>query len=158
MEPPFEDLKGVVWVTAGYTGGTKPNPTYGEVSAGGTGHRESVEVIYDPRQISYGQLLDVFWRNVDPTNAQGQFCDNGLQYTTAIFVHDEEQKQLAEKSKSELQKKMNVVTEILPAGTFYPAEEYHQDYARKNPLHYKVYRGGCGRDRRLKELWGTAGH
>ena len=156
MEPPFERLKGVVSVTSGYTGGTKVNPTYEEVSEGGTGHRESVEVLYDPKQIGYAQLLDVFWHNVDPTNDHGQFCDNGLQYTTAIFVHDAEQRRLAEVSKAALQKKFRVYTEILPAGPFYRAEEYHQDYYKKNPIRYHFYRFNCGRDQRLEQVWGVA--
>jgi len=156
MEPPFERLKGVVSVTSGYTGGTKVNPTYDEVSEGGTGHQESVEVLYDPRQVSYATLLDVFWHNVDPTNNEGQFCDEGPQYRTAIFYHDAEQKRLAEASKAALQKRLRVYTDIRPAGAFYRAEEYHQDYYRKNPLRYKFYRLNCGRDHRLEQVWGKA--
>jgi peptide-methionine (S)-S-oxide reductase len=160
MEPPFEALDGVVSVTAGYTGGTKANPTYEEVSAGGTGHAESVEIVYDPAKVSYEKLLDVFWHNVDPTTPDRQFCDHGRQYRTAIFYHDETQKRLAEESKQSLErsKKLpgSIVTEIVPAGTFYPAEEYHQDYAKKNPIRYRYYRYGCGRDARLRELWGEA--
>ena len=156
MEPPFERLKGVVSVTSGYTGGVKLDPTYEEVSAGGTGHRESVEVLYDPRQVSYAQLVDVFWHNVDPTNNQGQFCDFGGQYRTAIFYHDAEQKRIAETSKAALQKKMKNYTDIVPAAVFYPAEEYHQDYYKKNPIRYKFYRANCGRDRRLEQIWGSA--
>ena len=156
MEPPFERLKGVISVTSGYTGGVKKDPTYEEVSAGGTGHRESVEVLYDARQVSYAQLLDVFWHNVDPTNNEGQFCDFGGQYRTAIFYHDAEQKQLAEASKAALQKKMKNFTDVLPAAVFYPAEEYHQDYYKKNPIRYKFYRANCGRDRRLEKIWGSA--
>jgi peptide-methionine (S)-S-oxide reductase len=158
MEPPFEALDGVVSVTAGYTGGTKVDPTYEEVSAGGTGHAESIEVTYDPARISYEKLLDVFWHNVDPTTANRQFCDKGNQYRTAIFYHDETQKRLAEQSKQALEasKKLPgpIVTEIVPAGRFYPAEEYHQDYYKKNPIRYQYYRWGCGRDARLKEVWG----
>jgi peptide-methionine (S)-S-oxide reductase len=160
MEPPFEALEGVVSVTAGYTGGTKANPTYEEVSAGGTGHAESVEIVYAPAKVSYEKLLDVFWHNIDPTTADAQFCDHGRQYRTAIFYHDEMQKRLAEKSKQSLEESKTlpgpIVTEIVPAGTFYPAEEYHQDYAKKNPIRYRYYRYACGRDARLRELWGEA--
>jgi len=164
MEPPFEKLPGVVSVTSGYTGGQKKNPTYEEVSAGGTGHAEAVEVAYDPAKVSYRQLLEVFWRNVDPTTPDRQFCDVGQQYRTAIFFHDEGQHREAEASKAEVERSKRfpdpIVTPILPAGPFYPAEEYHQDYYKKNPLRYRFYRSGCGRDRRLKELWGdeAAGH
>src|SRR5262245_10783092 len=158
MEPPFEALDGVISVTAGYTGGTKVDPTYEEVSAGGTGHAESIEVTYDPARISYEKLLDVFWHNVDPTTANRQFCDKGNQYRTAIFYHDETQKRLAEQSKQALEASRKlpgpIVTEIVPAGRFYPAEEYHQDYYKKNPIRYGYYRWGCGRDQRLKEVWG----
>lgn len=156
MEPPFERLQGVISVTSGYTGGAKLNPTYEEVSAGGTGHKESVEVLYDPRQVSYGQLVDVFWHNVDPTNNAGQFCDFGGQYRTGIFYHDAEQKRIAEASKAGLQKKMKNYTDIVPAAVFYPAEDYHQDYYKKNPIRYKFYRANCGRDRRLAQIWGSA--
>jgi peptide-methionine (S)-S-oxide reductase len=160
MEPPFEALDGVVSVTAGYTGGSKVNPTYEEVSAGGTGHAESVEIVYDPSKVSYQKLLDVFWHNVDPTTADRQFCDKGRQYRTAIFYHDETQKRLAEESKQALERAQTlpgpIVTEIVPAGPFYPAEEYHQDYYKKNPIRYRYYRYGCGRDARLKEVWGDA--
>jgi peptide-methionine (S)-S-oxide reductase len=160
MEPPFEALDGVVSVTAGYTGGTKANPTYEEVSAGGTGHAESVEIVYAPAKVSYEKLLDVFWHNIDPTTPDRQFCDHGRQYRPAIFYHDETQKRLAEKSKQSLEGSKTlpgpIVTEIVPAGTFYPAEEYHQDYAKKNPIRYRYYRYACGRDARLRELWGEA--
>jgi peptide-methionine (S)-S-oxide reductase len=160
MEPPFEALEGVVSVTAGYTGGTKANPTYEEVSAGGTGHAESVEIVYAPAKVSYEKLLDVFWHNIDPTTPDRQFCDHGRQYRTAIFYHDEMQKRLAAKSKQSLEGSKTlpgpIVTEIVPAGTFYPAEEYHQDYAKKNPIRYRYYRYACGRDARLRELWGEA--
>lgn len=159
MEPPFEGLDGVVSVTSGYTGGTTRSPTYEEVSAGGTGHAESVQILYDPARIGYERLLDVFWHNVDPTDRGGQFCDRGSQYRPAIFVHDEEQRRLAEASKAALEKtkpfKGPVVVEIVPAGPFWPAEEYHQQYHRKNPIRYKYYRFRCGRDARLKELWGA---
>ena len=160
MEPPFEALDGVVSVTSGYTGGTKLNPTYEEVSAGGTGHAESVEIAYDPAKVSYEKLLDVFWHNVDPTTANRQFCDKGTQYRTAIFYHDDTQHRLAEESKQALERAHTlpgpIVTEIVAAGTFYPAEEYHQDYAKKNPIRYRYYRYGCGRDARLREVWGEA--
>ncbi|HEX5715316.1 MAG TPA: peptide-methionine (S)-S-oxide reductase MsrA [Thermoanaerobaculia bacterium] len=157
MEPPYDKLDGVVSTTSGYIGGTKKNPTYEEVSAGTTGHAEAVQVVYDPSKVSYAKLLDVFWRNVDPLTANAQFCDHGDQYRTAIFVHDAEQKRLAEESKAQVQKKFverKVVTEITQASTFYPAEEYHQDYYEKNPIRYKFYRTSCGRDARLEELWG----
>ena len=158
MEPPFEKLEGVVSVTSGYTGGKEKNPTYEEVSSGSTGHAESIEVRYDPARISYQQLLDVFWHNIDPTTPNQQFCDRGTQYRSAIFYHNAKEKQLAEESKlkieSMLKFKERVYTEITAASTFYPAEEYHQDYHKKNPIRYKTYRLGCGRDARLKELWG----
>jgi peptide-methionine (S)-S-oxide reductase len=158
MQAPFEKLHGVVSVKAGYTGGSTKNPTYEEVSAGGTGHRESVEIVYDPRLISYGQLLDVFWHNIDPTDNSGQFCDHGSQYRSAIFFHDAQQKALAEQSKAVVEKQLHkpVVTDLIPASTFYPAEEYHQDYYKKNPVRYKFYRFNCGRDQRLTEIWGRA--
>jgi peptide-methionine (S)-S-oxide reductase len=162
MEPPFEKIPGVTSVTSGYTGGEKVDPTYEEVSAGGTGHAESVEILYDPAKVTYSQLLDVFWHNVDPTQADGQFCDHGRQYRTAIYTHDAEQKRLADESKKQVMAKLQkpVVTEIVPAARFYPAEEYHQDFYKRNPVRYYTYRAGCGRDRRLKELWGAeaAGH
>ncbi len=158
MEPPFDALPGVVSTTSGYTVGTKARPSYKEVSAGKTGHIEAVEVLYDPARVSYQRLLEVFWRNVDPVDGGGQFCDVGPQYRTAIFVHDDEQRQLASASLAALDRSGRlpgrVVTEILPAGPFWPAEEYHQDYYRKNPVRYKFYRTSCGRDRRLTELWG----
>jgi len=156
MEPPFESLPGVSSVTAGYTGGTRANPSYEEVSAGGTGHAEAVEIVYDPAQVSYETLLDVFWRNVDPTVANRQFCDVGSQYRSAIFVHDDAQRKAAEASRTEVAQKLGVPvkTGIVDAGPFYRAEEVHQDYARKNPLRYRYYRRGCGRDARLDEIWG----
>lgn len=160
MEPPFDVLPGVISTTSGYTGGTKTNPTYEQVSAGGTGHAESVEVVYDPAKIGYEKLLEVFWHNVDPTVKDRQFCDGGSQYRTAIFFHNEEQKRLAEQSKAALEKSKpfaaSIVTEITAAGTFYPAEDYHQDYYQKNRIRYKFYRYNCGRDARLQELWGKA--
>ncbi|GFO69984.1 peptide methionine sulfoxide reductase MsrA [Geomonas limicola] len=158
MEHPFDELKGVVSVTSGYTGGQKKNPTYEEVSAGGTGHAESVQVLYDPAKISYQKLLERYWHNVDPTVKDRQFCDVGHQYRTAIFYHNEEQRRLALTSKTALEQSRRlpgpIQTEIVPAGTFYPAEEYHQHYYKKNPLRYRYYRTSCGRDHRLKELWG----
>ncbi|HET9700259.1 MAG TPA: peptide-methionine (S)-S-oxide reductase MsrA [Burkholderiales bacterium] len=160
MEPPFDALKGVISTTSGYIGGQKRKPTYEEVSAGGTGHTEAVEVVYDRTQVSYERLLEVFWRNIDPTVKNRQFCDAGSQYRSAIFYLDEEQKRLAEASRTALMKSKpfrgDIVTEIAPAGEFWPAEEYHQDYYKKNPLRYKYYRNGCGRDARLQELWGAA--
>lgn len=159
MEPPFEHLSGVISVTSGYTGGQKANPTYQEVSSGGTGHAEAVEIVYDPAKISYSRLLDVFWRNIDPIDAAGQFCDKGQHYRSAIFYHDDEQQRLAEASKLALAQsgrfKQPIVTTIDPATTFYPAEDYHQHYSQKNPLRYKYYRYSCGRDQRLEELWGA---
>ncbi len=158
MEPPYDELDGVFSTTSGYTGGHQKNPTYQEVSGGSTGHAEAVQISFDPKKISYEKLLEVFWRNVDPLTANRQFCDAGSEYRTAIFYHDEKQKELAEKSKTEIQKRFQepVVTEIMAAGEFYRAEEYHQDYYKNNPIRYKVYRFGCGRDRRLNELWGTS--
>lgn len=158
MEPPFERLPGVVSVTSGYTGGSKRNPTYEEVSEGGTGHAESVEVRFDPSKISYEKLLDVYWHNVDPLTSNAQFCDHGNQYRTAIFYHDEEQHQLAVASMREVQKrfKEKVVTQIVPATEFWPAEGYHQDYYKKNPIRYRFYRFNCGRDARLEQVWGSA--
>jgi peptide-methionine (S)-S-oxide reductase len=160
MQPAFDAVPGVVRTTVGYTGGTKTEPTYGEVSSGGTGHAESIEVTYDPARVSYDKLLDVFWHNVDPTVRDRQFCDVGRQYRTAIFYHDEAQRQAAEASKAALEAAHTlpgpIVTEIVPAGRFWPAEEYHQDYYRKNPIRYRFYRATCGRDARLREIWGAA--
>ncbi|HEX4963444.1 MAG TPA: peptide-methionine (S)-S-oxide reductase MsrA [Thermoanaerobaculia bacterium] len=159
VEEAFDKVPGVISTTSGYTGGSKKNPTYEEVSAGGTGHAESVEVAYDPTKVTYEKLLDAFWHNVDPLVKDRQFCDSGHQYRSAIFYHDETQKKLAEASKAEVQKRFKepIQTEIVPATQFWPAEEYHQDFYKKNPLRYKFYRSGCGRDRRLQELWGTKG-
>jgi peptide-methionine (S)-S-oxide reductase len=160
MEGPFDELDGVVSTTSGYTGGRTRNPSYEEVSAGGTGHAEAVEIVYDPAKISYERLLDVFWRNVDPLDNGGQFCDRGSHYRTAIFVHNAEQRAAAERSKAALQSSGRlhgkIVTEIVDRAAFYRAEEYHQDYYLTNPLRYKYYRFSCGRDRRLKALWGEA--
>jgi peptide-methionine (S)-S-oxide reductase len=162
MEAPFDKLPGVVSVTPGYSGGHKKDPTYREVSAGDTGNAEAVQIVYDPAKISYNALLTVFWHNIDPTVTDRQFCDVGHQYRAEIFYLGE-QHALALQSKSELQKSKPfhdpVVTGITPATVFYPAEEYHQHYYKKNPLRYAYYRKGCGRDKRLKELWGDlAGH
>jgi peptide-methionine (S)-S-oxide reductase len=161
MEGPFDKVPGVISTTSGYTGGKTKNPTYEQVSSGTTGHAESVEVQYDPTKVSYEKLLDVFWHNIDPTQRDGQFCDHGSQYRTAIFYHSDEQRKLAEASKAALQKnkpfKGDIVTEIVPAQQFYPAEEYHQDFYKKNPVRYKIYRTGCGRDARLQALWGRSG-
>jgi peptide-methionine (S)-S-oxide reductase len=162
MEPPFDKLPGVKSTTSGYTGGHVANPTYEQVSAGQTGHAEAVRVIYDPAQISYATLLKVFWRNVDPLAVNRQFCDVGDQYRSAIFTLGAEQLRQAEASKRELQAsgrfKQPIATQIVAASTFYPAEKYHQDYYRKNPIRYKFYRFNCGRDQRLEQLWGAAGH
>ena len=157
MEPPYDELEGVISTTSGYIGGTKKNPTYEEVVSGNTGHAEAVQVTYDPKKVSYERLLEVFWRNIDPLTANAQFCDSGSQYRAAIFYHDDTQKQRAEASKKLLQNrfKQPIVTEIVRAVEFYPAEDYHQDYYKKNPIRYKVYRYGCGRDQRLQELWGN---
>ncbi len=156
MEPPYDELEGAISTISGYIGGTKKNPTYEEVSGGTTGHAEAVQITYDPTKISYEKLLDVFWRNIDPLTANAQFCDAGSQYRSAIFYHDEAQKNLAEASKRRLQGrfKQPIVTEIVRATEFYPAEDYHQDYYKKNPIRYKIYRYGCGRDQRLQTLWG----
>jgi peptide-methionine (S)-S-oxide reductase len=163
MEAPFDKLPGVISVTPGYSGGQVKNPTYEQVSAGGTGHAESVQIVFDPTKTGYSRLLEIYWRNIDPTAKDRQFCDVGSQYRSAIFYHNDYQRRAALQSKAALEKnkpfKGPVVTEITPAGEFYPAEEYHQHYYKKNPLRYKFYRNGCGRDRRLLELWGTpAGH
>ena len=158
VEEAFEKVSGVISATSGYTGGNVDNPTYRQVTSGQTGHAEAVEVIYDPAQITYEHLLDVFWRNVDPTVVDRQFCDFGDQYRTAIFVHGDEQMRLAEASKQALQESKPfpdpIVTPIVAASTFYPAEDYHQDYYKRNPLRYKYYKWNCGRAQRLEELWG----
>jgi peptide-methionine (S)-S-oxide reductase len=160
VEAAFDKVDGVLSTTSGYTGGIKVNPTYEQVSAGRTGHYESLKVEYDPARVGYEKLLDVFWRNIDPVDATGQFCDKGPQYRSAIFVANDNERALAEASKAALDKSHKlpgpIVTAILPATTFYPAEEYHQDYYLKNPAHYKFYRWSCGRDNRLEQLWGTA--
>jgi len=160
MEPPFDKLDGVISTTSGYTGGHVENPTYSQVSDGGTGHAESVEIRYDPNKVSYEKLLDVFWHNIDPLAKDRQFCDSGTQYRSAVFYHDEDQRALAIASRDRLAKEKgwDIQTEIVPATKFYPAEEYHQDYYLKNPVRYKYYRNGCGRDQRLEQLWGSSGH
>jgi len=160
MQPVFDRLPGVLSTTVGYTGGKKEDPTYEEVSTGKTGHTESIEVVFDPTQISYARLLEAFWQSVDPTDSRGQFADHGTQYRTAVFYHDEEQKRLAEKSKAELAKSgkfdQPVVTEITPASEFYPAEDYHQKYYLKNAGQYYLYKEGSGRAGFLKKTWGKA--
>ncbi len=158
MEPPYDALDGVVSTTSGYIGGEKKHPTYEEVSAGRTGHAEAVEVLYDPAKIRYADLLKVFWRNIDPTTPNRQFCDKGSQYRSAIFYHNAEQQRLAEESRREIEKSKSfpqpIVTEIIAAAEFYPAEPYHQDFYQKNPIRFKLYKFACGRDQRLEELWG----
>jgi peptide-methionine (S)-S-oxide reductase len=160
MEEIFEGVDGVVSATSGYMGGHQGNPSYEEVSAGGTGHAESVEVSYDPAKVTYTKLLEFYWRNIDPTDPQGQFCDKGTQYRSAIFYHDETQKRLAEESKKAVEKSKPfrgpILTEIVPASQFYPAEEYHQNFSQKNPLRYKLYKYNCGRAQRLQQLWGIS--
>jgi peptide-methionine (S)-S-oxide reductase len=163
MEGPFDRIPGVDATISGYTGGRTANPTYEQVSSGSTGHAESVSVVYDPRKVSYETLLDVFWHNIDPTVKDRQFCDSGTQYRSAIFYRDEAQRKAAEASRDALAKskpfREPIVTEIAMAGPFTPAEDYHQDYYVKNPVRYNLYRTGCGRDARLKQLWGDkAGH
>ena len=158
MEEAFEKVDGVLSATSGYMGGTVANPSYEEVSAGRTGHAESVEVVYDQAKVSYQKLLDAFWRNVDPLAANAQFCDHGSQYRAAIFYRTEEEKRLSEASKQVIEQskrfKEAIVTQIVPANQFYPAEEYHQDFYKKNPVRYKFYKYNCGRAQRLEELWG----
>lgn len=160
-EAAFEGVPGVSAVISGYTGGVKKSPTYDEVSAGTTAHAEAVRVVFDPAKITYARLLEIFWRSVDPLSANGQFCDRGTQYRSGIFYLDDAQKRAADESKKRVQAQLKgaVVTEVTKAAEFYPAEEYHQDFFKKNPVRYQGYRLGCGRDRRLKELWGAgAGH
>ncbi len=157
VESDFDHVPGVLETISGYTGGHVANPTYEQVSAGGTGHAESVEVIYDPRKVSYAQLLDYFWHHIDPTVKDRQFCDYGHQYRTAIFVRNNDERKLAEESKKkvEAELKVPIYTEIVNAGPFYKAEDYHQDFYLKNPTKYKFYRWNCGRDQRLEQLWGA---
>jgi peptide-methionine (S)-S-oxide reductase len=159
MQHPFDELPGVISTTSGYTGGTEDKPTYAQVSAGSTGHTEAVQVLFDPNVIGYDRLLDAYWKNTDPTTPNRQFCDVGSQYRPAIFYHDENQKKLAEASKASLEQSKafaeSIITEITPASAFWVAEQYHQNYYIKNPIRYKYYRFGCGRDHRLKQLWGA---
>ena len=158
MEPPYEKLDGVIDAVSGYTDGHKKDPTYKEVSAGKTGHAEAVEITFDPSKVTYSQILDIFWMQINPTDAEGQFVDRGSQYRSAIFYHNEEQKKIAEQSKARMEKSGRydkpIVTEIKEATRFYAAEEYHQDYYKKNPVRYKVYRYFSGRDKYLDEIWG----
>ena len=158
MEPPYDEIPGVNSTTSGYIGGQKKNPTYEEVSSGRTGHTEAVQVVYDPKKVTYQQLLDIFWPNIDPTTPNAQFCDHGSQYRSGIFYHNEEQMRLALASRDKVERTKRfrepIVTEISKATTFYVAEDYHQDYYKKNPLRYKFYRTNCGRDQRLEQLWG----
>ena len=160
MEEAFEKIEGVISVVSGYVGGHKANPSYEEVSAGGTGHAEAVEVLYDPAKVSYRELLGVFWHNIDPTVRDRQFCDGGNQYRTAIFYHNDEQQRLAEESKQTIEKSKSfqepIFTQIALASVFYPAEQYHQDFYKKNPIRYKFYKWNCGRPQRLEELWGES--
>lgn len=160
MQPPFDKLEGVIKTVVGYTGGKKANPTYREVASGQTKHAEAVEVYYDPRKIGYKKLLEVFWRNINPTDAGGQFVDRGKQYRSEIFFHDEKQKKLAEESRKLLDQsrrfKVPIVTAITKAGAFYVAEDYHQSYYKKNPLRYKYYRYGSGRDKFIEKFWGKS--
>ena len=163
MEAPYDRVPGVAKTISGYMGGTTPSPSYEQVSSGTTGHAEVVQVVYDPKKVSYDKLLEVYWVNVDPTTRDRQFCDSGTQYRTAIFYHDDEQKRAAEASKAALDKskpfREPIVTQVVAAGAFTPAEDYHQDFYVKNPVRYNLYRTGCGRDARLKQLWGDkAGH
>jgi len=158
MEHPFDEIPGVISTTSGYTGGHQDNPTYQQVSSGSTGHTEAIEIVFDPSLVSYEQLLDVYWRNSDPTTANRQFCDSGSQYRPGIFYHNKTQRMSAERSKQKIIQhkdfEADVITEITPASTFWTAEEYHQNYYLKNPIRYKYYRYNCGRDQRLEQLWG----
>lgn len=158
MEPPFDKLDGVISTTSGYTAGQKENPSYKEVSSGTTGHTEAVQIVFDPEKVSYAELLDVFWKNIDPFVINRQFCDSGNQYRSGLYYLNQDQEKSARLSLEHLEKTKTiekpVVTEIVAASTFYPAEEYHQDYYIKNPLRYKFYRYSCGRDQRLEKLWG----
>jgi len=156
LETAFEGVPGIRVVTSGYCGGAEKRPTYEEVGSGRTGHAESVQILFDPRVVSYAGVLERFWHNIDPFSAEGQFCDRGHQYRSAIFVHDDAQRRLALKTKSQIETRFGrkVVTEIVSAGAFWPAEVYHQDFYLKDPERYHSYREGCGRDRRLRELWG----
>ena len=156
MEPPYDKTDGVLATISGYSGGETPNPTYEQVSSAQTGHYEVVKIEYDPSKVSYEKLLEIFWPNIDPFDAEGQFCDKGPQYRAAIFYGNEEEKRIAEASKKQVADKLGkpVETEILPVAEFFPAEDYHQDYYTKNPIRYQLYRYGCGRDARLEAVWG----
>jgi methionine-S-sulfoxide reductase len=160
LEEAMEKVPGVISAVSGYTGGKLKNPTYEQVSSGGTGHIEAVRVIYDPSKVSYAQLVDAFWRNIDPSDGGGQFCDRGPQYVAAIFVRDAEQRKVAEQSKQAIEAsgklKHRIVTGIQPEAPFYVAEEYHQDYYKKNPIRYRYYKFACGRESRLETIWGAA--
>jgi peptide-methionine (S)-S-oxide reductase len=160
VESDFDKVPGVISTTSGFTGGHVKDPDYEQVSAGGTGHAESVLIVFDPAKVSYAQLLDVFWHSIDPVTPDAQFCDHGNQYRSAIFYQDEAQKEAAERSRDAIAKSGvlpgPIVTQIVPAATFYPAEVYHQGFYKKNPVRYKFYRYTCGRDRRLHDLWGDA--
>ncbi|MDX5364666.1 MAG: peptide-methionine (S)-S-oxide reductase MsrA [Pseudazoarcus pumilus] len=159
MEPPYDKLEGVISTTSGYTDGRMVNPTYTAVSSGRTGHTEAVQVVYDPAKVSFEKLVEVFWKNIDPTDLRGQFCDRGSQYRPTLFYHDEAQREVAERSLAELKQnkpfKQEITTPIVAASTFYPAEDYHQDYYLKNQVRYNFYRSSCGRDKRLYQLWGS---
>lgn len=158
VEEAFDKVPGVISTTSGFMGGHVKNPSYDQVSTGGTGHNEVVQVVYDPKKVAYAQLLDAFWHNIDPTQFNGQFCDHGSQYRSEIYYHDEDQRKAAEASRAALMKnkpfKGEIRTLIARATEFYPAEEYHQDYYKKNPIRYKYYKTACGRESRLKEVWG----
>ncbi|MDA0781769.1 MAG: peptide-methionine (S)-S-oxide reductase MsrA [Rickettsiales bacterium] len=158
IESDFEKIGGIISVTSGYTGGSEPNPTYEQVSSGATGHVEAVQIVFDANIITYRRIMDKFWRSIDPLNARGQFCDIGPQYRSEVFYHNEEQKQIAEETRKQIDDSgvlpSKIVTKITEASEFYPAEEYHQNYYKKNPVRYKYYRYSCGRDKRVEELWG----
>jgi peptide-methionine (S)-S-oxide reductase len=160
MEPPFDAEPGVLETIVGYTGGKAENPTYEQVSAGITGHTESIQIHFDPSIVSYERLLDIFWQNIDPIDSEGQFCDKGSQYRSVIFYHNDQQRVLAEASKEKMEDNGvlpgPIVTEIVAASTFYSAEDYHQDFYKKSPIRYKFYRYTCRRDKRLAELWGAS--
>ncbi len=162
VESDFDKVPGVISTTSGYTGGKTVNPSYEQVSSHTTGHAEAVEILFDPAKVSYEKLVDFYWHSIDPTTKDAQFCDHGSPYRTAIFAENEEQLKIAKASRAALEKskpfKEAIVTEIVLAGPFYPAEEYHQDYYKKNPLRYHYYRSSCGRDARVKQLWGQAVH
>ncbi|MBC8118949.1 MAG: peptide-methionine (S)-S-oxide reductase MsrA [Burkholderiaceae bacterium] len=161
-ESDFDKVGGVISTTSGYIGGKTANPTYDSVSAGNSGHAEAVQIVFDPSKVTYSKLVEYYWRTIDPTTKDRQFCDSGNPYRTAIFTQDDQQRAIAEASKKALSDnkpfREPIVTEIVMAGTFYPAEEYHQDYYKKNPIRYKYYRTSCGRDARLKQLWGEQAH